>query len=129
MLPSRPGLIGPGAGRLIAEMVMGAPPLVNPTPFRLSRFTDGSNAKPHPLASFSRQNLNASCRSHVRVGSFLILMTYFAAVGNAGSLSRSRASCWMMTVALEFAAIFLTRSREASVWARSVLNAGTPLLS
>src|SRR6266404_5377503 len=43
--------IGPGAGRLIAEMVMGAPPLVNPTPFRLSRFTDGSNSKPHPLAS------------------------------------------------------------------------------
>ena len=43
--------IGPAAGRLIAEMVMGAPPLVDPTPFRLSRFTDGSNARPHPLAS------------------------------------------------------------------------------
>jgi glycine/D-amino acid oxidase-like deaminating enzyme len=43
--------IGPGAGRLIAEMVIGATPVVNPTPFRLSRFTDGSNPKPHPLAS------------------------------------------------------------------------------
>jgi len=36
---------------LIAEMVIGATPVVNPTPFRLSRFTDGSNPKPHPLAS------------------------------------------------------------------------------
>jgi glycine/D-amino acid oxidase-like deaminating enzyme len=43
--------IGPGAGRLIADMVMDAPPLVDPTPFRLSRFSDGSNPKPHPLAS------------------------------------------------------------------------------
>jgi glycine/D-amino acid oxidase-like deaminating enzyme len=43
--------IGPGAGSLMAEMVMGAPRLVDPTPFRLSRFTDGSNPKPHPLAS------------------------------------------------------------------------------
>jgi glycine/D-amino acid oxidase-like deaminating enzyme len=43
--------IGPGAGRLIADIVMGATPLVNPAPFRLSRFTDGSNSKPHPLAS------------------------------------------------------------------------------
>jgi hypothetical protein len=31
--------------------VIGATPVVNPTPFRLSRFTDGSNPKPHPLAS------------------------------------------------------------------------------
>src|SRR5262249_53007335 len=30
--------IGPGAGRLVADMVSGAPPLVDPTPFRLSRF-------------------------------------------------------------------------------------------
>jgi glycine/D-amino acid oxidase-like deaminating enzyme len=43
--------IGPGAGRLIADMVMGRPPLVDPTPFRLARFSDGSNPKPHPLAS------------------------------------------------------------------------------
>src|SRR6266446_5554123 len=43
--------IGPGAGRLIADMVTGAPPIVDPTPFRLSRFTDGSNPRPHPLAS------------------------------------------------------------------------------
>jgi glycine/D-amino acid oxidase-like deaminating enzyme len=43
--------IGPGAGRLMADMVMGKPPLVDPTPFRLARFTDGSNPKPHPLAS------------------------------------------------------------------------------
>jgi glycine/D-amino acid oxidase-like deaminating enzyme len=43
--------IGPGAGRLIADMVTGAPPIVDPAPFRLSRFTDGSNPRPHPLAS------------------------------------------------------------------------------
>jgi glycine/D-amino acid oxidase-like deaminating enzyme len=43
--------IGPGAGKLMADMVMGRPPLVDPSPFRLARFTDGSNPKPHPLAS------------------------------------------------------------------------------
>jgi glycine/D-amino acid oxidase-like deaminating enzyme len=43
--------IGPGAGRLIADMVAGAPPIVDPAPFRLARFTDGSNPRPHPLAS------------------------------------------------------------------------------
>ena len=43
--------IGPGAGRLMADMVMGAPTIVDPAPFRLSRFTDGSNPQPHPLAS------------------------------------------------------------------------------
>ncbi len=43
--------IGPGAGRLVADMATGAPPIVDPAPFRLSRFTDGSNPRPHPLAS------------------------------------------------------------------------------
>jgi glycine/D-amino acid oxidase-like deaminating enzyme len=43
--------IGPGAGKLTADMVTGDPTLVDPTPFRLSRFTDGSNPRPHPLAS------------------------------------------------------------------------------
>jgi glycine/D-amino acid oxidase-like deaminating enzyme len=43
--------IGPGAGKLAADMVAGDPTLVDPTPFRLSRFTDGSNPRPHPLAS------------------------------------------------------------------------------
>src|SRR3954465_5926414 len=43
--------IGPGAGRLVADMVTGTPPIVDPTPFRLSRFTDGSNPRAHPLAS------------------------------------------------------------------------------
>src|SRR5262249_5732362 len=43
--------IGRGAGRLMAERVIGATPVVNPTPFRSSRFTDGSTLKPHPLAS------------------------------------------------------------------------------
>jgi glycine/D-amino acid oxidase-like deaminating enzyme len=43
--------IGPGAGRLVADMVAGDPTLVDPTPFRLDRFTDGSNPRPHPLAS------------------------------------------------------------------------------
>jgi glycine/D-amino acid oxidase-like deaminating enzyme len=43
--------VGPGAGRLMADIVMGKPPLVDPTPFRLARLTDGSNPQPHPLAS------------------------------------------------------------------------------
>jgi glycine/D-amino acid oxidase-like deaminating enzyme len=43
--------IGPGAGKLVADMVTGAPTIVDPTPFRLSRFTDGSNPRPDPLAS------------------------------------------------------------------------------
>ena len=34
--------IGPGAGRLVAELVSGETPVVDPTPFRLSRFQDGS---------------------------------------------------------------------------------------
>lgn len=34
--------IGPGAGRLAAELVTGAPPVVDPAPFRLSRFFDGT---------------------------------------------------------------------------------------
>ena len=32
--------IGPGAGRLAADLVLGSTPLVDPTPFRLSRFSD-----------------------------------------------------------------------------------------
>jgi glycine/D-amino acid oxidase-like deaminating enzyme len=43
--------IGPGAGRLAADLATGAPPIVDPAPFRLSRFTDGSKPRPHPLAS------------------------------------------------------------------------------
>jgi glycine/D-amino acid oxidase-like deaminating enzyme len=30
--------IGPGAGRLMADLVAGDPPVVDPTPFRLARF-------------------------------------------------------------------------------------------
>ncbi len=43
--------IGPGAGKLVADMVAGDATMVDPTPFRLARFTDGSNPQPHPLAS------------------------------------------------------------------------------
>jgi glycine/D-amino acid oxidase-like deaminating enzyme len=42
--------IGPGAGRLTADLASGAPPVVDPTPFRFSRFTDGS--RPRPLTGF-----------------------------------------------------------------------------
>jgi glycine/D-amino acid oxidase-like deaminating enzyme len=38
--------IGPAAGRLMADLVTGDPPIVAPTPFRFSRFTDGSNPRP-----------------------------------------------------------------------------------
>ena len=34
--------IGPGAGRLMAELVTGETPVVDPAPFRFSRFSDGS---------------------------------------------------------------------------------------
>lgn len=34
--------IGPAAGRLAADLVRGVTPLVDPTPFRFSRFSDGS---------------------------------------------------------------------------------------
>jgi glycine/D-amino acid oxidase-like deaminating enzyme len=42
--------IGPGAGLLMAELVTGETPVVDPTPFRYSRFTDGSRPMPSPLA-------------------------------------------------------------------------------
>ena len=38
------------AGRLMAELVTGETPVVDPTPFRYSRFTDGSRPQPSPLA-------------------------------------------------------------------------------
>lgn len=38
--------IGPGAGRLMADLVTGAPPLVDPAPFRFRRFTDGARPRP-----------------------------------------------------------------------------------
>jgi glycine/D-amino acid oxidase-like deaminating enzyme len=42
--------ITPAAGRLMAELVMGETPVVDPTPFRYSRFTDGTRLRPSPLA-------------------------------------------------------------------------------
>ncbi|WP_209598594.1 FAD-binding oxidoreductase [Ruegeria sp. HKCCSP351] len=40
--------IGPGAGRLTADLVTDLTPCVDPTAFRLSRFTDGSKVRPDP---------------------------------------------------------------------------------
>lgn len=37
--------IGPGAGRLAADLVTGAPPVVDPAPFALARFFDGSRVR------------------------------------------------------------------------------------
>ncbi|MDX7951537.1 FAD-binding oxidoreductase [Lichenihabitans sp. Uapishka_5] len=37
--------IGPGAGRLVADLVTGAAPVVDPHDFRLSRFSDGSKRR------------------------------------------------------------------------------------
>jgi glycine/D-amino acid oxidase-like deaminating enzyme len=42
--------IAPGAGRLMAELVIGETPVVDPTPFRYSRFVDGTRPVPSPLA-------------------------------------------------------------------------------
>ncbi len=38
--------IGPGAGRLVADLATGATPVVDPHDFRLSRYSDGSNPRP-----------------------------------------------------------------------------------
>ena len=38
--------IGPSVGRLAADLVTGKAPIVDPTPFRYSRFTDGSWPRP-----------------------------------------------------------------------------------
>ncbi|SDR63755.1 Glycine/D-amino acid oxidase [Rhizobiales bacterium GAS113] len=38
--------IGPAAGRLAADLVTGATPIVDPTDFRFSRFSDGVKARP-----------------------------------------------------------------------------------
>ena len=58
--PSHPGLfiatgfsghgfgIGPGAGRVMAEMVSGQAPAHDLTRFRFSRFSDGSPMRPGP---------------------------------------------------------------------------------
>jgi glycine/D-amino acid oxidase-like deaminating enzyme len=43
--------IGPAAGRLMADLVTGDAPLVDPAPFRFERFTDGSNPLPFALAT------------------------------------------------------------------------------
>lgn len=42
--------IGPGAGKLTAQIAAGKAPVVDPTPFRFARFTDGS--RPRPLTGF-----------------------------------------------------------------------------
>ncbi|MEZ5773808.1 MAG: FAD-binding oxidoreductase [Hyphomicrobiaceae bacterium] len=38
--------LGPGAGRLAADLVMGRTPVVDPAPFRFTRFSDGSRPRP-----------------------------------------------------------------------------------
>jgi hypothetical protein len=46
--------IGPGAGRLVADMVADGPTLVDPAPFRLGRFTDGSKLAAAPARQLRR---------------------------------------------------------------------------
>ena len=38
--------LGPGAGKLMAQLVVGETPCVDPKPFRYSRYFDGSNPRP-----------------------------------------------------------------------------------
>ncbi len=38
--------LGPGAGKLMAQMLVGETPCVDPAPFRYGRYFDGSNPKP-----------------------------------------------------------------------------------
>ncbi|MEO6608097.1 MAG: FAD-binding oxidoreductase [Aestuariivirga sp.] len=42
--------IGPGAGKLMAQIVTGETPCVDPAPFRFGRFSDGT--KPKPIGGF-----------------------------------------------------------------------------
>jgi hypothetical protein len=35
----------------MADLVTGSAPIVDPSPFRFSRFSDGSSPQPSPLAS------------------------------------------------------------------------------
>lgn len=42
--------IGPGAGKLTAQIAAGVTPVVDPTPFSFSRFADGGRIQ--PLAGF-----------------------------------------------------------------------------
>ena len=42
--------IGPGAGKLMAQLVMGETPMVDPAPFRYSRFAERPRPRPSPLA-------------------------------------------------------------------------------
>jgi glycine/D-amino acid oxidase-like deaminating enzyme len=42
--------ISPGAGKLMAQLVAGQPPVVDPTPFRYSRFSERPRSRPSPLA-------------------------------------------------------------------------------
>ncbi len=41
--------IGPGAGKLTADLITGKPPVVDPEPFRYSRMIDGTKFKPMAL--------------------------------------------------------------------------------
>ncbi|MGR3375941.1 NAD(P)/FAD-dependent oxidoreductase [Salipiger abyssi] len=41
--------VAPGAGRMIAQMIQGKTPLVDPEPYRLSRFTDGTKIEHWPI--------------------------------------------------------------------------------
>jgi glycine/D-amino acid oxidase-like deaminating enzyme len=42
--------ISPGAGRLMAQLVAGQIPVVDPMPFRYSRFSERPRPRPSPLA-------------------------------------------------------------------------------
>ncbi len=42
--------ISPGAGRLMAQLVAGQTPMVDPAPFRYSRFAERPRSRPSPLA-------------------------------------------------------------------------------
>jgi glycine/D-amino acid oxidase-like deaminating enzyme len=42
--------ISPGAGKLMAQLVTGQTPVVDPSPFRYSRFTERPRSRPSPLA-------------------------------------------------------------------------------
>ena len=57
--------IGPGAGRLMADIVTGVAPVVDPHDFRLSRFSDGGPVSPRPNLLRGAQNPGVADRENL----------------------------------------------------------------
>src|SRR5687768_6005482 len=100
---------------------------------RSPQMYDASSSESHAADLASAATLELAYAATQRLDSdnpnVLFMGPYSANAGNVGSLPRSPGSCWMITVARRFFSMDLKRSSDASVWARSKLKMGTPLLA